>query len=121
MDGLPRRIAKRLEVLDGRATAHDREVILAEISEAKRAELVRAVFSLLSTGDHDGAQAHVDVSLGRIKKFEEWNDAETIEVTDGEDVRRIRIGSPEYESWLAGFEKRTLYISIPSRKTAKRA
>ena len=109
LDGLPRRIAKKLEALDGRATAHDLEAILAEISEPKRAELVRAVFSLLSTGDHDGAQAHVDVSLGRIKKFEEWNDAETIEVTDGEDVRRIRIGSPEYESWLAGFEKRTLW------------
>ncbi len=109
LDGLPRSVAKKLEIIDGRANSHDLEAILAEINEPIRVELVRAVFSLLSVGDHDGAQAHVDVSMGRIKKFEEWNDAEAIEVTDGEDVRRIRIGSPEYEAWLAAFEKRTLW------------
>ena len=106
LDGLKRSVAKQLETLNGTANAGDLERILAEIGDPEKAELVRAVFNLLSVGDHAGAQTHVDVSLGRIKKFEEWDEIETIEVVDGEDVHRIRIGSPEYGAWLAAFEKR---------------
>jgi hypothetical protein len=122
---LPRSIAKRLETFDGRSTAEDLESILDEIKDAKKAELVRAVFNLLSVGDHAGAQAHVDVSLGRIKEVEHWDDTDTIEVIDGEDVQRIRIGSPEYGAWLASFEKRTpwyewfLYLHPEQDKVVK--
>jgi hypothetical protein len=109
LEGLPRSIARGLEALDGRSNSSRLEEIVGQISDSIRAQLVRTVFALLSAGNHDGAQAHVDLSMGRIKAFEECNQAETIEVTDGEDVRRIRIGSPEYEAWLRAFEKSSLW------------
>jgi len=76
-----------------------------QIGDSKKAKLVRAVFTLLSVGNHDGAKAYIDLSMSRIKTFEECNQAKTIEVIDGEDVRRISIGSPEYEAWLRAFDR----------------
>jgi superfamily I DNA/RNA helicase len=103
LDGLPRSVARQLEALNGRTSSNEVEAIVAQISEKKKAELVGAVFSLLLAGNYDGAQKWVELSQGIIKTFDE---AETIEVKDGEDVRRLRIGSPEYQKWLEAFDRR---------------
>jgi hypothetical protein len=102
---LPRSVAKRLEALDGRSNSGELESILAQIADHKKSELVRAVFTLISSGNYDGARTHVDLSRGLIKPIEELDKAEMIEVADGEDVRQLRIGSPEYEKWLESFER----------------
>lgn len=107
LDGLPRSVAKKLEAIDGRSNSDELGTIVAQINDAEKAEFVRAVFTLILGGDHDGAQARVDLSLGIIKTFEEYEKEEMIEVKDGEDVRRLRIGSPEYEAWLGAFEKQS--------------
>lgn len=105
LDGLPRSIAKQLEALDGRANSDDLMNIISQISDAGKSELVRVVFSLISRGDYAGARTHVDFRKSLIKPIEEVKDDELVSVTDGEEVRRIRIGSIEYEKWLNDFER----------------
>jgi hypothetical protein len=125
LDGLPRSIARQLEALDGRSNSEELNAIVAQIDNPEKAELVRAVFNLLLAGNHDGAQAHVDMSLGRIAPLEDYDEAEMIEVEDGEDIRRLRIGSQEYEAWLAAFERRSnwyewfLYLHPEQEKVVK--
>ncbi|MGJ5036710.1 hypothetical protein ACQR13_21610 [Bradyrhizobium sp. HKCCYLRH3059] len=109
LDGVSRSIARQLEALDGQSTSQKVASIAASIKDVQKAELVQAVFSLLLAGNYDGAQARIGLSMGRIKSFEDWDPAESIEVLDGEDVRRIRIGSAEYETWLRTFEKQNAW------------
>ncbi|RVC68004.1 hypothetical protein EN766_30960, partial [Mesorhizobium sp. M2A.F.Ca.ET.046.02.1.1] len=125
LGGLLRSVAKKLEALDGRSTSSDLDAIVTQIDHPDKAELTWAVFNLLLSGDHDGAQSHIDLRRGIIEPIEEYEDAETIEVQDGEDIRRLRIGSPEYETWLAAFEKRSrwyewfLYLHPEQEKVVK--
>lgn len=107
LDGLPRSICKRLEALDGHSTTPQIDAIVSEIGDGEKAEFVRAVFNLLLAGNDDGAQAHIDLQMGRIELLNDLSDSDFFSITDGEDIRRLRIGSPEYETWLAAFEKRT--------------
>ncbi|WP_189605667.1 UvrD-helicase domain-containing protein [Mesorhizobium sp. M4B.F.Ca.ET.017.02.2.1] len=107
LDGLQRSIARKLEALDARSSTSDLEGLVAEIPDLRKGELVHAVFNLLLSGNYEGAQAHVDLSMGRIGLLGDVDEADMLEVADGEDIRRLRIGSPEYEAWLASFEKRS--------------
>ena len=104
---LPRSLSKKLEALNGRSTTRELGSLILEVAESNKAELVRAVFNLLLLGDQDGARAHVELRMGRIESLEDVNDSQMLDVIDGEDVRRLRIGSSEYEAWLAAFEKRS--------------
>lgn len=108
LDGLPRSVARRLEALDARSTTKELEAIVPDVPE-DRQELVYAVFNLLLSGNYEGAQDHVDYSLGRISGFDDVDEGEILEVEDGEDIRRLRIGSPAYEEWLNSFEKRSTW------------
>jgi UvrD-like helicase C-terminal domain/AAA domain len=101
---LPRSIARSLESLNGRTSLSQLGTIVAMIENNENAELVQAVFSLLLDGNHDGAQKRIELSLGIIKPLDE---ADILEVRDGEDVRRLRIGSPEHQKWLEAFERRS--------------
>lgn len=106
LDGLSRSIARKLEALDARSTTYELEALLPDIP-VEKTELIHSVFNLLLAGNYDGAQAHVDLSMGRIGLLEDVSDVEMLEVEDGEDIRRLRLGSAEYESWLGAFEKRS--------------
>jgi hypothetical protein len=107
LDGLPRSICKRLEALDAHSDTDHIYAIVADIEDGERSEFVRAVFTLLLAGDEEGAQAHIDLKMGRIDLLNDLDEADFLSVADGEDIRRLRIGSPDYERWLAAFEKRT--------------
>jgi hypothetical protein len=51
-------------------------------------------------------QAHVDLSLGRIAPVGQIETGDFVQVMDGEEVRRLRVGSAEYEAWLKGLAAR---------------
>jgi hypothetical protein len=107
LDGLPRSISKRLETLDAHSASAHIDAIVEDIGDPSKSEFVRAVFVLLLAGDEDGAQAHIDLKMGRIDLLSELEESDFLNVADGEDIRRLRIGSSEYEQWLTAFEKRT--------------
>jgi hypothetical protein len=106
-DGIPRTLSRRLEALDGHLTTADIDGIVGDISDADKSEFVRSVFNLLLAGNDDGAQAHIDLKMGRIELMNDVDHGDFMDIADGEDIRRLRIGSPEYETWLSAFEKRT--------------
>lgn len=107
LDGLPMSLARRFLQLDGRASNQEIESLAHQIEIPEKFELIRTVLVLLAAGNVDGAQAHIDFNRGKILPIDDLDSAEIIEVEDGEDVRRIRVGSLEYEAWLDSFEKRS--------------
>lgn len=124
LSGLPRSVARRLEVLDARSTTKDLADIVPDVPVGNR-DMIYAVFNLLLSGNYEAAQDRIDLSLGRIRSFDDIDEAEILEVEDGEDIRRLRIGSPEYEEWLNSFESRSswqewfLYLHPEQEKVVK--
>ena len=99
LDGLSRSLSKKLEALNGRSTTAELECLVAEIPDATRAELVRAVFNLLLAGDEDGARAHVQLSMGRIELLEDVDESrcsrswtETTFVASALDHQTMKLG-----------------------------
>lgn len=106
--GLPASLVRRLVELNGGSSPEELNALITHIADADKAELIRTVFVLLLEGNVDGAQAHVDLSLGRIAPVGEYAE-DILEVSDGQDVRRLRIGSAEYEEWMRAFERRSAW------------
>ena len=109
LEGLPRSVSRRIEGLDGEATAADVAEATDAISDPDKQSLVRTVLNLLLNGNVDGAQAHVDLARGVIAPVEEVDPDAFVTTMDGDEVRRLRVGSPEYEQWLIAFEKRSCW------------
>jgi hypothetical protein len=107
LGGLPPNLVRKLGMLDGGSSPDQLNDLVGAIADNHKAELVRKVFVLLLEGNVDGAQAHVELSLGRIAPVGEIETKDIVEVLDGEDVRQLRVGSPEYEQWLRAFEQRS--------------
>jgi hypothetical protein len=108
LEGLPADIIRKFSRLDGGSSPNDINALVDLISDPAKAELVRKVFILLLEGNVDGAQAHIDLSMGRIAPVSQYT-KDILEVLDGDEVRRIRVGSREYEEWMRSFESRTTW------------
>jgi hypothetical protein len=108
LEGLPADLIRKFSRLDGGSSPNDINALVDLISDPAKAELVRKVFILLLEGNVDGAQAHIDLSMGRIAPVSQYT-KDILEVLDGDEVRRIRVGSREYEEWMRSFESRTTW------------
>lgn len=109
LEAVPRSIAKRLEALDGSASSACLQQITNEIPDPSKSEFVHTVFSLLLAGNIDGASTTVKLRSGAIPDFEDIPPDLLVEIEDGPEIRRLRIGTPEYEKWLEDIEKRTTW------------
>jgi hypothetical protein len=107
---LPRSIAKRLESLDGVTGRQRLYEIIAEITDRAKASLIESVFTQLLNGNVDGAENRIKLEFGLIPSFDELDELSLLRVQDGPEIRRIKIGSPEYEKWLQDFEKRSTWF-----------
>ena len=125
LDGVPRSVARKLEALDGSADPEKLQSIVGEITDATKAEFVLTVFNQLMLGNIEGAKTVVKHRSGEISSFEEVDPYMLLDVEDGPEIRRLRIGSPEYEKWLEDIEKRTswsewfLYLHPEQEKVVK--
>lgn len=125
LEGLPRSLARKLEDLNGLASAEDLREIVGVITDAEKAETVLAIFNQLLAGNVEGAENIVKLRSGAIASFEDLDEGMLMEVEDGPEIRRLRIGSPEYEKWLQDIEKRTtwyewfLYLHPEQEKVVK--
>jgi hypothetical protein len=109
MDEIPRSLARRIEALDGSATREAVEALCAQVADAERSGLLATILSLLLAGNVDGAISTVKLYIGAIRSFDEIDESSLLQVQDGPHIRRLRIGSKEYEEWLAAFEKRATW------------
>jgi hypothetical protein len=105
--GIPRSVARELEVLDTLTGSAELTAIAESIEDAERASLTLSVFNQLIHGNVDGAISIARLHMGEIRGFDELEDEELLEAEDGAEVRHLRIGSPEYEKWLLDIEKRS--------------
>lgn len=106
-DGLPGTVIRALDRLSQASRADEVTVVASTISDPALRAFVEAALQSLRLGDVDGARARIDLQMGRIKPVQDLSAEEHIQVADGEEVRRLRVGSAEYEHWLAAFEKRS--------------
>lgn len=124
-EGLPRSVAKRFESLDGRSSSEDLLLIAEGIDEPEKAKFVIAVFNQLLAGNVEGAENIVKLRSGAIPSFDDIDDEQLLQIEDGPEIRRLRIGSDEYEKWLNDLEKRMawyewfLYLHPEQEKVVK--
>jgi hypothetical protein len=109
LEGVPRSLARRLEELDASASSNDVQAIADDIEDSEKAGLILAVLNQLLAGNVDGAASIAELHMGAITAFDELDEERFPEVEDGPEVRRLPIGSPEYEKWLEAFEKRSVW------------
>jgi hypothetical protein len=107
LDGLPSSVARTFWRLNVSATIDDTDRLLNAVADKEKAGLIRTVFLLLRSGNVDGARSHIDLRKGGIAPISDFDVKQMIDVEDGNEVRRIRVGSSEYEAWLRDFEKQS--------------
>lgn len=106
---VPPSIMRRLDRFDNTSDSEEVKAAVASISDESMREFTEKVLLLLLSGNVDGAQAHVDLRTGRSAPLDTQDEKGIVDVQDGDDVRRLRIGSSEYEAWLQAFERRTAW------------
>jgi len=109
LKGLPVSLWRRLIQLDTACSPADIHSAVADVSDGDLRDHVTAVMLLLLAGNIDGAQAHIDLRSGRSQALGQGDELAFVSVQDGDEVRRLRVGSPAYERWLEAFEKRTTW------------
>jgi hypothetical protein len=106
---LPASLIRKFGAINGGCTAQELSSLLAFVTDKAKEELLRKVFCLLLEGNVDGARAHIDLSSGRISPVDDFDADKIMEVSDGDEVRRLRVGSAEYEEWVRAFERRSAW------------
>jgi hypothetical protein len=109
LSALPPNLIVKFGMLNGGCSARELNELIALVPDRPKAELLRQVFCLLLDGNVEGAQAHIDLGMGRIAPIENLDAKDILEVSDGDEVRRLRVGTPEYEDWVKAFEQRSTW------------
>ena len=105
LTGLPARGVRDFSELHGGSDVARVDALIMGLPASADAGLIRNVFALLMTGDVDGAKVHIGRKNGSIASLDDIDQGEMVDVEDGEDVRRIRVGSPDYVEWLKTFQR----------------
>ncbi len=103
LEGVPPLTVVRISQLTGTIAPTEIESICHEVPEPDKSTLLQDVLTLLSADDRDNAVRRMDEHYGRAVVPDGLPDAEILTIKDGDTVRRLVIGSVEYENWLQGF------------------
>lgn len=105
LEALPHRTIRKIDALDSNSSANDILDAVAEIAAEKRRAFVLDMLGLLSAGNEDGWKARIAYERGEIVDSEEVDPDRKILVEDGDEIRGIIVGSPEYERYIAALER----------------
>lgn len=100
----------QLYKLDSTTTDKDIGIICEKILGEDRHLLVYDVMCLLLAGDIQKALHRIGVETGQVKALEDLSNDEFMEIQDGEEVKRIIIGSQEHADFLSHMSKNTPYL-----------
>ena len=100
---VPARTVMKLSQLSGTVAANEIQGICEGIPETKRQNLVQDVLCHLAADDVENAELRLDEFLGRTKTIESSEVSEVLAVKDGDTIRRLVVGSREYNEWLKRF------------------
>lgn len=105
LEGLSLRALRKIDALDSNSTANDIFAATAEIANEKSRTFVTDVLGLLSAGNEEGWNARIAYERGDIVDSEAVDPDHGIMVEEGDQIRGIIVGSPEYEKYIAAIER----------------
>ena len=126
LEGLPIRALRKIDALDSNSTANDIFDAVTEIANEKSRTFVLDVLGLLSAGNEEGWNARIAYERGEIVDSEAADPDRTIMVEEGDQIRGIIVGSPEYEKYIAAIERDSpwhdwfLYLHPEQEKVVRR-
>jgi len=103
LEGVPGRIVVKLSQLGGTVSANEIQAVCEGIPATDRRNLVQDVLCHLAADDVENAELRLDEFLGRTKTIESSEVSEVLAVKDGDTIRRLVVGSEEYDEWLKRF------------------
>ena len=92
-----------LHDIEAGSTAESIEQQIKHIEDLDVRTLIFDVLSKLNGGDVEGAEKRIQLHFGDIRTLASLTSEEVLEVKDGKDVRRLTIGSAEYQTWIKNF------------------
>jgi len=104
-EGLPIRVARKIDALDSNSSTDEISAAVADIPDELRRSFVEEVLRLLSSGNEDGWIARIAYEKGEIVDVQDVDPDMTIIVEDGDEIRGIVVGSPEYEKYMLMLER----------------
>jgi superfamily I DNA/RNA helicase len=110
LTGLSPSVLGQIYKLDATDTDQGIELICHKIPDVEKHLLVYDVLCLLLAGDVEKALRRIGVATGRVKPLEDLSDQEIMEVQNGDEVRRIVVGSPEHSDFLNQMAKTAPYL-----------
>jgi len=75
------------------------------IKHTQKRMFVHDVLSLLSANQINDAENRIDLEHGVIEPLETLSPEDLVEVPDGDEIRRIVVGTPAHEKWLNNFSQ----------------
>lgn len=100
---VPPRTLMKLSQLRGIVSTHEIRGICEDIPAADRRNLVQDVLCHLAADDVENAELCLEEFLGITKTIESIAPSEVLAVKDGDTIRRLVVGSKEYDDWLKHF------------------
>ncbi len=101
---VPWQIVKKLEKLDSLFEDAELLRLVGEIENRKRAAAIHDVFVLLKQGNRKSAQLRLDLFLDKANPIEE-----TDEPSDGDEIRKVPVGSSYFSEKFARFVREANY------------
>lgn len=123
---LSHRAIRKIDGLDSNSTANEIRAAVADIADDSRRNFVLDVLGLLSAGNEEGWNVRIAYEKGEIVDSAEVDPDMTIMVADGDEIRGIIVGSPEYEKYIAALERDTpwydwfLYLHPEQERVVKK-
>ncbi|PZU16062.1 MAG: hypothetical protein DI591_08840 [Citromicrobium sp.] len=105
LENVPARAFRKIDTLTQYSSRNDIEAALDAITDPQRRAFVGDVLGLLCAGDEDGWKRRIAFERGEIVTDDALPDDQEITITDGDQIRSIIIGSPEYERYMALLER----------------
>ena len=98
-------VVLRLNELGTMVTSEDLERECASIVPPETRQLVYDVLSQLASGRVHHAVARLELQLGSVQEVDKLQDEEIVDIVDGDQIRRVPVGSDQHKRWLEHFAR----------------
>lgn len=105
LENVPPRTFRLIDSLTQYSSQSDIESAAGAISDPARRSFVCDVLTLLCAGNEDGWKRRIAFERGEIVTDDAFPENQEITITDGDEIRSIVIGSPEYERYMDLLER----------------
>lgn len=79
------------------------ELAVRDIEDLNLRSAISDVLNFLNGGDVQSAERRIELYRGEFRTLSDLSPNEILEVKDGQNIKRIHIGSPEYHEWISNY------------------